>query len=126
MNACLHFDLPTVDPCTLDELKDLDTTVGGGNFVMLLELFFRLTPPLYQQLLGALESGDCDAVKMHSHKMAGSCGNFGGTRTTRICLDLEKAHHDLAAARSMRPSLEHAFTELCGQLQRELDLCKLP
>lgn len=117
----LHSDLPAVDRSKLEELKLLGPPGETKLYVTLLEMFFRLAPPLYQQLLDALESGDTSAVKKHAHKLAGSCGSYAGMRATRICLDMQHTEADIDAARAMRPSLEESFTELCGQLQQELN-----
>jgi len=113
-------DLPTLDRSRLDELREIDPPENPETLITLLELFFDTTPALYQQLLDALSNGDTEAIRRHAHKLAGSCGNFGGARATCICRAMDTAA-DLPAMLALQPSLEQACMEFFGLLRQELD-----
>ncbi len=121
--ASRYRDFPVLDTARLDELRRIEIPGEPSVLLTLLGIFFREAPPLFCNLLDAMDRGDCALLQRHAHKLAGSCGNFGGVEMTRLCRDLEQDGEpfDLDTARQFRPWLQKAFPALCEVLQRELD-----
>jgi PAS domain S-box-containing protein len=60
----------------------------------LLDLFLTSTPPLLDELRGAVGAGDEDELKRVAHKIKGSCQNIGATFMVTLCRAIENAESD--------------------------------
>jgi CheY-like chemotaxis protein len=56
----------------------------------LLVLFVDGTPPLLDDLRGAVERDDAEAVRRGAHKLKGSCQNVGAGRLAELAVEIEK------------------------------------
>ncbi|MEI6350310.1 MAG: ATP-binding protein [Verrucomicrobiota bacterium] len=121
---CSFADFPILDRAKLNELRTIEISGQPNIFQKLLNLFFSEGLPLYSALLSSMEAGDANSAMTHAHKLAGSCGNFGGLRVMRICLAIENRAKsgDLAGAVSLTKALKGAFEEFCSLLRKEFDL----
>jgi HPt (histidine-containing phosphotransfer) domain-containing protein len=55
----------------------------------LVDLFLDSTPPLVEDLRGALAGGDGEAVRRAAHKLKGSCQNIGASRLAGLAGGIE-------------------------------------
>ena len=83
----------------------------------LVDLFVDSTPPLLDDLRGALERDDTEAARRAAHKLKGSCQNIGATFMATLCLSLERDDVDAAATLA---ELDDAFASTEAALRREL------
>ena len=115
---------PVIEMDKLDELKTISLPDEPPLMLTLLDIYFTESPVLYKNLVNSLEEGNFADIQKFSHKLSGSCGNFGGIRMTEICRQLERfsVSQDLTGARGLLDILESAYAEFSAILKQELDL----
>lgn len=93
----------------------------GGDRELLAEVigcYLEDGPILIEAMRQGLRDGDCGAVRMAAHSMAGSAGNFDATEVTALARQLE-AHalaQDVPASRQTFSQLEMESTGLLARL----------
>jgi HPt (histidine-containing phosphotransfer) domain-containing protein len=81
----------------------------------LVDLFVDSTPPLLDDLRGAGERGDAEALRRAAHKLKGSCQNIGASRLAELAAQIEKGD-----AQPDADGLEQVFEATCDALRAAL------
>jgi len=81
----------------------------------LVDLFVDSTPPLLDDLRGALERDDTEAVRRAAHKLKGSCQNIGASRLAELAAGIEQGD-----AKTDADGLEQVFEATCDALRAAL------
>jgi CheY-like chemotaxis protein len=81
----------------------------------LVDLFVDSTPPLLEDLRGALERDDGEAVRRAAHKLKGSCQNIGASRLAELAAGIEQGD-----AQPDVDGLEQVFEATCDALRAAL------
>ena len=120
--------VPVLDRAQIDELRAIDTPGEPSLLPTLVEIFFCESPPLLQELLAAIDSGDLDTVRRRAHKLSGSCSNFGGAQMNHLCRKLERSAEagDHETGLHLKSVLADAFETLCNVLKQEFNLAPHP
>lgn len=79
-----------IDRIALDQLLE---AIGGDPAMMdeLLGSFYEEGPQLIQRLIQSKEDNDADVFRRSAHSLKASAKDFGATRLTQLCGDLEAA-----------------------------------
>jgi two-component system sensor histidine kinase/response regulator len=86
----------------------------------LVDLFATTTPPLIEEMSGALEAGEVEELRRAAHKLKGSCQNIGATFMATLCRTLEDGAADPERAVA---DLRAAFPATEAAIRRELVPC---
>jgi len=114
-----HPKAETIDPATLDELRDL----GPEVLRSVAELFIQDTRARLDELRAQSASNDMQQLERLAHALKGSCGAVGASRMMRIAAELQQRFHDGQSDQTAQllTDLETEYKEACALLQRELD-----
>ena len=87
------------------------------------EIFLEDTPPLYEELGGALDAGDLSAVAQISHRLKGSAANLGADRLSGLYKELEllAEEGDVALCRAKLEGAKAQFREVGRELAQFLE-----
>ncbi len=107
-----------LDPAALRELRS-----GGEDFLReITDLFCSETPAQIGRIERALKSGDLDSVRHEAHSLKGSSLSMGARRISALCVQIEEAVKQNAAARAvtLASDLGAEFQRFRDALQVEL------
>lgn len=111
--------LEIIDRSVLEDLRKIQVPGEPSVWGTLVKAFFEEAPPLHRQLQEALIAGHAGRVRRLAHKLAGSCGNFGGMQAAALCREMEAfgERQSLDEAQKLAPALGVAFENLCECLR---------
>lgn len=103
--------LPGSEMPVIDENR-LMSEFGGDEEILaeLRDLFLDHAPPLYEAIVAAVTSGDCESLVKDAHSFKGACATYGAPRLALICKEFEAwaKQNDLE---SIRTNLHHLDNE---------------
>jgi two-component system sensor histidine kinase/response regulator len=97
-----------VDGARTEVIRSFD----AGLIAKLVDIFERTTPPLLDELRGAVERGEETTVRQLAHKLRGSSETVGAQRLSELARQLELGEGTEAAAEQLQPVYRGTLLEL--------------
>jgi two-component system sensor histidine kinase/response regulator len=114
-----EFTLPGDDLPVVDETR-LMSEFGGDPTILaeLSNLFMEHVPPLFEEILQALEAEDATALAAHTHSLKGACSTFGAPRLAHVCKCAEMAARqgDVQVVKDNVEALREELDKVCQKI----------
>lgn len=112
----------TINRERLDELRQLGESGEESVLQKTIEIFFRKTPQLINQLQVAIRNADAKSIESVAHALRGSCSNVGAERMADLSRVLQTMARtrSLAGADDIVSKLEAEYRYAARDLQDEL------
>ena len=83
--------LPGPDVPVIDETRLLEE-FGGDQEILneLRDLFLEHVPPLFEDIVQAVNSNDFETMASNVHSLKGACATYGAPRLSMVCMEMEK------------------------------------
>ena len=112
----------TLDPDSLDQIRDLDPDGSAGVVAEIATTFIETSTQLVADLRLAGETGDADGAMRASHTLKSSSGFLGAKAFADVCREIEQLTRTGNVAGAL-PFIDRIVVDhplLCAVLRRDL------
>lgn len=112
----------TLDPDSLDEIRDLDPDGSAGVVAEIATTFIETSTQLVADLRKAAAAGNADDAMRASHTLKSSSGFLGAKAFAEVCREIELLTRtgNVAGAQPLIDRIVADHPLLCAVLRREL------